>query len=150
MWYEKYKGFPYKHLGNSPETGIDCLNLIRLVYENEKNIIIPYSTQDFCNIVDQDWYNKIDTNPFIQFRNSKLGWEEISLKDVLPFDVAIMSIGSTNKINHCALLVEKNKLLQTMIDRNSWISPYGNYYKQYTLGLFRWKGLADDFVFNTN
>ena len=61
-----------------------------------------------------------------------------------------MSIGSTNKINHCALLVEKNKLLQTMIDRKSRISPYGNYYKQYTLGLFRWEGVSDDFIFKIN
>tara|TARA_B100000073_G_scaffold292974_1_gene256479 strand:- start:697 stop:1149 length:453 start_codon:yes stop_codon:yes gene_type:complete len=150
MWYDKYAGFPYKHLGNDPEKGIDCLNLIRLVYREQKNIVIPYSTQDFCNIIDQDWYNKIETNPFTEFRNTRLGWKEITLSDTKPFDVAIMSIGSTNKINHCALLVEKNKLLQTMIDRKSWISPYGKYYKQYTLGVFRWEGVSDDFIFNIN
>ena len=144
MWYDKYVDFPYRHLGNDPETGIDCFNLIRLVYKNEKNIFIPYSTADFCNIVDQEWYNKIDTNPFTQFRNAKLGWEEISLDNILPFDVAIMSIGSTNCVNHCAVYVDRRKILQIMINRKSWISLYGNYYKQYTLGLFRWKGMPNE------
>ena len=57
-WYNSYTGFPYKHLGNNTETGIDCFNLCKLVYAKELNIDIPYSTVDFCNIIDEDWYNK--------------------------------------------------------------------------------------------
>ena len=56
MWYNKYTGFPYKHLGNDLKTGIDCFNLIRLIYKNERGIEIPYSTSDWCKIVDEDWY----------------------------------------------------------------------------------------------
>ena len=143
MWYNKYVGFPYKHLGDDPKTGIDCLNLIRLVYKEEKDINIPYTTQDFCNIVDQDWYNKTNKNPFNEFRNLELGWKEISIKDTEPFDVVVMSLGSTNCINHCAMLVEKNKLLQIMIDRTSWVSSFGRYYRQYTMGSFRWEGVMN-------
>ena len=144
MWYNKYVGFPYNHLGDDPKTGIDCLNLIRLVYKKEKGIDIPYTTQDFCNIVDQDWYNKTNKNPFNEFRNLELGWEEISINNTKAFDVVIMSLGSTHCINHCAMLVEKNKLLQIMIDRISWVSSFGRYYKQYTMGCFTWKGIINE------
>ena len=45
-WYNSYTGFPYKHLGDDKETGIDCFNLCRLVFRNELNIDIPYTTSD--------------------------------------------------------------------------------------------------------
>ena len=48
-WYNSYTGFPYKHLGDDIETGIDCFNLCRLVFRNELNIDNP-TTSDFCNI----------------------------------------------------------------------------------------------------
>lgn len=145
MWYDKYVDFPFRHLGNDPETGIDCFNLIRLVYKNEKNIIIPYSTADYCNIVDQDWYNKTDSNPLSEsFNNLALGWEEIETSELNLFDVVTMSIGSTNCVNHCAVYVDRGKILQIMTNRKSWISPYGNYYKQYTLQAFKWKGMPNE------
>lgn len=142
-WYQKYTGFPYKHLGNNIETGIDCFNLIKHVYKNERGIEIPYSTIDFCNIVDEDWYQKINDQPFLEFKKEKWGWREVSNKEIQPFDVVIMSIGSTNCVNHCALYVDTNKILHTMIEHTSWIAPYGSYYKQYTLGTFRWQGVDE-------
>ena len=54
-----------------------------------------------------------------------------------------MSLGSTNVTNHCAMYVDTNKILQTMINHNSWIAPYGRYYKQYTVGVYRWKSLVN-------
>ena len=52
-WYNKYKDFPYLHLGNNAETGIDCFNLCKLVYLNELNIDIPYTSDHFCKIIDE-------------------------------------------------------------------------------------------------
>jgi cell wall-associated NlpC family hydrolase len=151
MWYNKYVGFPYLHLGQDVEKGIDCFNLIRHVYKEEKQITIPYTTQDFCNIVDENWYTKVHEHPFEEFRNDKWGWTEIKVTELKPFDVVIMSLGSTNCVNHCALYVAKNKILQTMIDHTSWIAPYGNYYIQYTMGAFRWKGINNgDFSTTSN
>ena len=63
-WYNKYLDFPYKHLGNDIKTGIDCFNLCRLVYKEQLGIEIPYDTADWCNIVDEDWYNKTQDRPF--------------------------------------------------------------------------------------
>ena len=54
-----------------------------------------------------------------------------------------MSIGSTNVTNHCALYLGDNKILQTMIDKISWIAPYGRYYKNYTIGMFKWIGMPN-------
>ena len=141
-WYNSYTGFPYKHLGDDKETGIDCFNLCRLVFRNELNIDIPYTTSDFCNIVDEDWYTKTHTQFMLDgFNNPDLGWEKVKTPQV--YDIIIMSLGSSHVVNHCAIYVDLNKMLQTMINHKSWIAPYGRYYKQYTLGIYRWKNLMN-------
>ena len=141
-WYNSYTGFPYKHLGDDIETGIDCFNLCRLVFRNELNIDIPYTTSDFCNIVDEDWYTKTHTQFMLDgFNNPDLGWEKVKTPQV--YDIIIMSLGSSHVVNHCAIYVDLNKMLQTMINHKSWIAPYGRYYKQYTLGIYRWKNLMN-------
>tara|TARA_R100001377_G_scaffold81069_1_gene60373 strand:+ start:193 stop:618 length:426 start_codon:yes stop_codon:yes gene_type:complete len=136
-WYNKYKDFPYLHLGNDAETGIDCFNLCKLVYLNELEIDIPYTTDYFCKIVDEDWYSKTQERLFEQAATDEYGW--IKVKEPQPYDIITMSLGSTNVTNHCALYVDRSKILQTMIKHKSWIAPYGNYYKQYTTGVYRWK-----------
>jgi hypothetical protein len=39
-WYDQYCNLPYKHLGDDPVTGIDCVNLCRLFYKNELILIL--------------------------------------------------------------------------------------------------------------
>ena len=69
------------------------------------------------------------------------GWHKVS--EPKKYDVITMSLGATNVTNHCALYVDQNRILQTMLDHTSWIAPYGNYYKQYTTGIYRWKDLMN-------
>ena len=138
-WYHKYKDFPYLHLGNNTETVIDCFNLCKYVYLHELNIDIPYTTDHFCKIVDEDWYSKTQERLFEINANEKTGWRRV--REPKPYDIITMSLGSTNVTNHCALYVDRNKILQTMIKHKSWVSIYGNYYKQYTTGVYRWKDL---------
>jgi cell wall-associated NlpC family hydrolase len=140
-WYNKYLNFPYQHLGDNIETGIDCFNLCRLVYKEQLNIDIPYDTADWCNIVDEDWYNKTQDRPFDRGGTEAYGWKRVNKPE--KFDVITMSLGSTNVTNHCALYVDNDKILQTMIDRQSWLAPYGRYYKTYTIGIFRWIGMSN-------
>lgn len=135
-WYDKYINLPYKHLGNDPITGIDCFNLCRYVYLYEKHIDIPYISYEHCNIVDDDWYNKTTQSFFEQAIYNDQRWQKVT--DIQPFDFLLMSIGSTNVANHCSIYLGNNKILQTMIGRKSWIAPYGRYYQQYTLGIYRW------------
>jgi len=111
------------------------------VLEQELDIKIPYTTSDFCNIVDEDWYSKTHEQFMLTAAQEEYGWHKVSEAQV--YDVILMSIGSTNVTNHCALYVDNNKMLQTMIDHKSWIAPYGRYYKQYTIGIYRWKSLLN-------
>lgn len=135
--YNKYTGFPYRHLGNDKEKGIDCFNLIRYIYKIERGIEIPYLSSDFCNIIDEDWYNKSTVDLFK--KGSTQGWDRVS--DLEEYDLIMMSIGSTNTTNHCAMYIGGSRIIHTMMGRESFISPYGRYYEQYTVGVLRWKGL---------
>lgn len=141
-WYNKYTGFPYRHLGDSPKSGIDCVNLCRYVYEKERSIKIGLSSMDFCNIVEEDWYSRTTERLFengIKVKTADFSW--IQVKEPETFDIILLSIGATNVTNHCALYVGDNKILHTAINKCSWLAPYGNYYKQYTTGIYRWKPL---------
>jgi cell wall-associated NlpC family hydrolase len=73
--------------------------------------------------------------------SDEYGW--LKVKEPKLYDVILMSLGATNVTNHCALYVDRNKILQTMIDHTSWIAPYGRYYQQYTVGIYRWKSLVN-------
>jgi cell wall-associated NlpC family hydrolase len=143
-WYEKYTGFSYQHLGLDPKTGIDCFNLIKLIYEKELNIEIPYDTRDWCNIIDTNWYNYDTTRAMDKAATEKFGWKKIEKPEI--YDVVTMSIGSTNQTNHCALYVDRSRLLHCMDGKKSWIGVYGKYYKQYTIGIYRWIGINNDTI----
>lgn len=140
-WYDSYTGFPYKHLGEDTETGIDCFNLCALVYKKELAIDIPYKTADFCNIIDEDWYAKTHERWMEKAASEDHGWVKVTEPKI--YDIILMSLGSTHVTNHCALYLGNNKILQTMINHNSWVTTYGRYYKQYTTGIFRWKELIN-------
>ena len=141
-WYEKYTGLHYQHLGLDPKTGIDCFNLVKLIYKDELDIDIPYTTRDWCNIVDANWYNYDTTRPFEKAGTEEFGWKKIEKPKV--YDVVTMSLGATNQTNHCALYVDHNRLLHCMDNRKSWVGVYGKYYKQYTSGIHRWIGIKNN------
>lgn len=143
-WYNKYINAPYKHLGQSLVKGIDCFNLCSLVLKQECGIVVGLSSMDFCNIIDDDWYLKVTESPFEQgskIHKPDFSWELVESPCI--YDLLLITIGSTNVSNHCAMYVGENKLLQTMVGRSSWISTYGKYYKQYTTGIYRWNGLRN-------
>lgn len=135
-WYNKYLNIPFKHLGQTPESGMDCFSLCRYVYEQEKQVAIPYLSYQYCNIVDEDWYLRTSTQVFEPIIRQDARCVKVTTPQ--PFDFVLMSIGSTNVTNHCALYIATNKVLQIMIQRPSWVAPYRGYYEQYTTGIYRW------------
>jgi cell wall-associated NlpC family hydrolase len=138
LWLPNYLNIPYKHLGNSRE-GIDCFNLGALVYKEVLGVDIPYSTQDSGCDVSVDWYSKTETsNILVERACSKWGWDTVNIKDRQIFDMILLSIGSTNAPNHCALYLGHNKILQVSVGHTSWVSTYGKYYQQYTVKVCRW------------
>jgi cell wall-associated NlpC family hydrolase len=141
MWYDKFCGLPYRHLGDNPETGIDCFNLSKLVLESQTDYKLPYSTKDFCDNDDERWYDGISKQLFNQFKETKWGWVSVNPKYKQTLDVATFYIGSTNVANHCAILVEPNKLLHIMEGKKSWVGVYGTHYLRYTAGIYRFRGI---------
>lgn len=135
-WYDKYTNIPHKHLGDNPYDGMDCFNLCRYVYKQETGIDIVLASHDYCNIIDEDWFNKTNDPLFENGALADKRWVKVSEPKSLDF--ITMSIGSTNVTNHCALYLGNNKILHTMINKPSWVSPYATYYKQYTTGVYRW------------
>lgn len=135
-WYNKYLNIPFKHLGQSPISGMDCYSLCRYVYEQEKHESIPYLSYEHCNIVDDDWYLKTSDSIFETIVRTDNRWKKIL--EPAPFDFVLMSIGSTNVSNHCALYVATNKVLHIMQNKPSWVAPFRGYYEQYTTGIYRW------------
>ena len=141
-WYNKYLGVPFKHLGNDIKKGMDCFNLCKYVIEQEANVTIPIKTSDMCNIIDDDWYNKTNENLLLLGAMRKdIGYSWDRIEELNKLDIITMSIGGTNIDNHCALYLGNNKILHNMPNHVSWVAPYGNYYKQYTTGKFRWSFL---------
>lgn len=138
-WYDKYTNLPFKHLGDNPQTGIDCVNLCILVYKEQLGVSIDNKSYNYCNIIDTNWYNKVTIDPFLNGIFYNKSWKKVTQPK--EYDIIVMSIGSTNVNNHTAIFIEGNKILHILEDRKSFISPYGSFYKQYTTGIFRWKYL---------
>ena len=137
--WTRYVGIPFKHLGTDPEKGLDCFNLLKYVYKQELNIDIPYSTRTFCNILDENWYAKNHERYFDDSLAGLRGWEKIDSLE--PFCGITMVMGSSAVTNHCAIYIGDNKILQVLQNHTSHITTYGSYYKQYTMGVYKWIGM---------
>ena len=138
---EKYLNIPFKHLGVSLTTGIDCFNLIREFYSNELSILIPYTTRTWCNIIDENWYYKTHQELVKNVTKEEYGWKPID--SVEPYCLITMCIGTSTITNHCAMYVGNNKMLQTLQNTQSHLAEYGRFYKQYTTGIYRWIGIKN-------
>jgi cell wall-associated NlpC family hydrolase len=138
---QKYLGAQFKHLGLSIDTGIDCFNLIKQFYKDELNIDIPYSTRTWCNIIDENWYYKTHEELVKNITKEQYGWKEISKPE--PYCLITMCMGTSTITNHCAMYIEQNKMLQILQNTQSHVATYGNFYKQYTTGIYRWIGMKD-------
>ena len=100
------------------------------------------TTADVCSNPSANWYNDVDCNdPLSSIENPIYGFKKVSNLEI--YDVILMHLGASYWVNHCALYVDKAKLLQIRVGHLSYISSYGNYYKQYTTGVYRWQGLID-------
>jgi|SRR5688572_4554953 len=141
--YNRYEGFPYKHLGNDTVTGIDCFNLCRLVLRNECKIEIPYETKDLCTDTSTNWFMHSSEFACDRFVTKELGWEVIPLSKLKPFDMVLMSLGSSNCVNHTAIYLGQNRIIQIMFGYRSWLSAYASHYKNRTIKVGRWIGIPN-------
>lgn len=139
--WERYLNAPFKHLGLSLETGIDCFNLIREIYKNELSIEIPYSTRTWCDIIDENWYYKTHNELIKNITKEQYGWKQISSPE--PYCLITMCIGTSTITNHCSMYIEQNKMIQVLQNTRSHITLYGRFYQQYTTGIYKWIGIQN-------
>ena len=140
QWFNKYTDIPYKLFGTDPTTGMDCFNLLCYVFKEHAGIVIPYTSSDFLKMVDDLWFTKTHKEHFLI--GSKNGdWVEIDT--LQPYDLILMCLGATNVVNHVAMYVGDNKILQMIENRPSGIYTYHKYFQQYTIKKVRWKSLVN-------
>lgn len=137
--WEKYLGIPYKHLGLDPVKGIDCFNLIKHIYKQELNIDLPYTTRNFCDILDENWYFRTHERLIDNVSTLNYGWERTEILE--PYNVITMVMGTSSITNHCAMYIGNNRIIHTIQNHKSHIAVYGSYYKQYTMGVYKWVGM---------
>jgi cell wall-associated NlpC family hydrolase len=140
QWFNKYTDIPYKLFGTDPTIGMDCFTLLCYVFKEEAGVKIPYTSSDFLKMVDDQWFTKTHEQHFLN--GSKNGdWVEIDM--LQPYDLILMCLGSTNVVNHVAMYVGNNKILQMIENRDSAIYDYHKYFRQYTVKKVRWKSLVN-------
>ena len=138
LWYNKYIDIPYKLFGTDTETGMDCFTLLCHVFENELGIKIPYTSSDFLKMVDDQWFTKTHEQHFL---NGSKNGDWIEVEKLEQYDLILMCLGATNVVNHVAMYVGNNKILQMIENRDSAIYDYHKYFQQYTVKKVRWKNL---------
>jgi cell wall-associated NlpC family hydrolase len=142
--FKKYENLPWAALGEDPKTGIDCFNLYHHILKEQTGVDLGYQTLDLMNVLDPYWYLKVEGRPFEEsILNDPYNWEVLEESDELKqFDILILSIGSTNCANHCAMYLGSNRIIHIIYNDFSRISPYGKWYKQYTVMRARCKRLT--------
>lgn len=74
MWHNKYIGIPYKDKGRD-YSGLDCWGLVRLVYSEQFNIILPSFTEQYTTAEDLDLINET-------ISYYKDGWEQVQEPEI--------------------------------------------------------------------
>ena len=138
LWYNKYIDIPYKLFGTDTKTGMDCFTLLCHVFESELGIKIPYTSSDFLKMVDDQWFTKTHEQHFL---NGSKNGDWIEVEKLEQYDLILMCLGATNVVNHVAMYVGNNKILQMIENRDSAIYDYHKYFQQYTVKKVRWKNL---------
>ena len=102
-------------------------------------IYLPINIITYLDCDERHIHSQLSNEFMLNQATEEQGW--IKVNQPAKYDLLIMSLGSTHVANHCSLYVDKDKMLQTMAKHRSWVAPYGKYYKQYTVGVYRWKTL---------
>jgi len=133
--FGKFVGIPYVN-GGRTEKGLDCLGLIRYVFEINKNIILPYYVG-----YSQNWYRSkepILLNKLKEFENL---WTVVE-PPYKKYDGLLFYTGRKEVISaHMGLWVGNNKFLHTNeFFMQSIISKFDNYWKSKLYKVIRYSG----------
>ena len=122
MNFSEYIGLPYKHKGRGP-SGVDCLGLFRMIYQNELGIKLPDYTDKNIDY-EKDWYKSEDhLVPNINNIFTKIS------KPYKPFDGLIFFNGSNTIASHLGLVISSNKFVHVFEGVSSRVDRLSGYWE---------------------
>jgi proteasome lid subunit RPN8/RPN11 len=109
---------------------LDCYSIVRDYYKEVLNISIPDFRRDNC------WWD-LGQNLYLE-NYEKAGFTKV--QDLKEHDVILMALGSTI-VNHAAVYIGDNKVLQHCTNRLSSRDVYGGYWQKNTHCVVRHRSL---------
>ena len=131
--FNKYIDIPYKH-NSSDFLGCDCYGLIKLIYKEERNILLP------SYIYNEDWYKK-NENHIVN--NISKGFYKVEWPYKL-YDGLIFFHGSNFIASHIGLWIGDNKLIHIYEDSSSMITKFDGYAKSKLYCAVRYRGIETE------
>lgn len=130
MWYQQYVGTPFVEKGRDAK-GLDCWGLVRLVYMQERKILLPDYLELYESTNDRELLSEIIST------ESGAHWEAV-VDSPQPFDVAIlkmmgvpMHVGVVTKPNHIIHCAQGIGTTHEHLGTARW--------KHRVVGFVRWK-----------
>lgn len=132
MINEKYTSIPFVDGGRTLK-GCDCFGLLKLVYENELNIIVPDTRimPDSPRRIFANYLNEISIN-----------WEET--KTPKKYDIIAMNLYMNHPklITHFAIMIDEKRALHTLKKIGSHIVKLNDMrFEPFIKGFYRWRHL---------
>lgn len=131
-WFDfEPSGFKAPLVGRSWSHGtLDCYSLIRDYYKEILSIDLPDFEREF------EWWLRGDNLYLENFE--KAGFYQVSAESIREHDVVLMQVMSP-VINHGAVFIGDDKILQHLHRRLSSRDTYGGYWKKHTVKVIRHK-----------
>ena len=99
MWHNKYIGMPYLDKGRD-HTGVDCWGLVRLVYLEQFNIILPSFEDQYTTAEDLDLISS-------RVEHYKDGWDQITEPEI--GSVILFKVMGT--LSHVGIYIDNNTFI---------------------------------------
>jgi hypothetical protein len=111
--FDQYVGLPYLDHGRDRK-GLDCWGLLRLIYQEQANIVLP--TYSYDTAEDRETAARI-------IAGNEEPWYEIAEEDVLPLDAVLMKRAGVEC--HIGVITRRHYVLHIGLDYNdSVVEPY--------------------------
>jgi cell wall-associated NlpC family hydrolase len=83
-WARKYIGIPFREKGRD-EDGLDCWGLVRLVFKEERGIVLPSYDESYSSTEDSEAIEALVIE-------NKTSWQEVPAGKERPWDVVLLRL----------------------------------------------------------
>lgn len=136
MWSNQYIKIPFLDLGRSRH-GADCWGLVRIVFEEQKDIILP-SYDEYAHTLDKDSVSKT-----VNKVRSMGCWKEVYLGEEQEFDIPVFRISGFPM--HVGIVIKRGQMLHCQRGCGTYISDYVNdqEWSRRLIGIYRYAPSTD-------